>query len=72
MKKLDLYIMSMENLLLKTFLTFILICHIQENGVVCTTANFNVGIDIEKVSEIEAFKLAKEFFQRKNFMIYLI
>lgn len=30
--------------------------------VVCTTANFNVGIDIEKVSEIEAFKLAKEFF----------
>lgn len=34
---------------------------------VCTTANFNVGIDIEKVSEIEALKLANEFFQRKNF-----
>ena len=30
--------------------------------VVCTTANFNVGIDIEKISEIEALKLAKEFF----------
>lgn len=40
--------------------------------VVCTTANFNVGIDIEKISEIEALKLAKEFFQRMNFMIYLI
>ncbi|PEW55557.1 4'-phosphopantetheinyl transferase family protein [Bacillus cereus] len=35
--------------------------------VVCTTANFNVGIDIEKVSEIEALKLAKEFFSADEF-----
>ncbi|MCU5539987.1 4'-phosphopantetheinyl transferase superfamily protein, partial [Bacillus cereus] len=35
--------------------------------VVCTTANFNVGIDIEKVSEIEGFKLAKEFFSAEEF-----
>nr|WP_179884222.1 4'-phosphopantetheinyl transferase superfamily protein [Bacillus toyonensis] len=35
--------------------------------VACTTANFNVGIDIEKVSEIEAFKLAKEFFSAEEF-----
>lgn len=40
--------------------------------VVCATANSNVGIDIERVSDIEALKLANEFFQRKNFMIYLI
>ncbi|UOB66272.1 4'-phosphopantetheinyl transferase, partial [Bacillus thuringiensis] len=35
--------------------------------VVCATANFNVGIDIEKVSEIEAFKLAHEFFSADEF-----
>jgi 4'-phosphopantetheinyl transferase len=35
--------------------------------VVCTTANFNVGIDIEKISEIEALKLAKEFFSADEF-----
>ncbi|PDZ15809.1 4'-phosphopantetheinyl transferase superfamily protein [Bacillus wiedmannii] len=35
--------------------------------VVCTTANFNVGIDIEKVSEIEALKLANEFFSEEEF-----
>ncbi len=35
--------------------------------VVCTTANFNVGIDIEKGSEIEAFKLAHEFFSEEDF-----
>ncbi|WP_109140296.1 4'-phosphopantetheinyl transferase superfamily protein [Bacillus thuringiensis] len=35
--------------------------------VVCTTANFNVGIDIEKVSEIEALKLAKKFFSADEF-----
>ncbi|ALZ61756.1 4'-phosphopantetheinyl transferase sfp [Bacillus cereus] len=34
---------------------------------VCTTANFNVGIDIEKISEIEALKLAKEFFSADEF-----
>ncbi|PEA12886.1 4'-phosphopantetheinyl transferase [Bacillus thuringiensis] len=35
--------------------------------VVCTTANFNVGIDIEKISEIEALKLANEFFSEEEF-----
>ena len=35
--------------------------------VVCTTANFNVGIDIEKVSEIEALELANEFFSEEEF-----
>ncbi|MEH7856414.1 4'-phosphopantetheinyl transferase superfamily protein, partial [Bacillus thuringiensis] len=35
--------------------------------VICTTANFNVGIDIEKVSEIEVLKLAKEFFSADEF-----
>ncbi|MGW5955813.1 4'-phosphopantetheinyl transferase family protein [Bacillus mycoides] len=35
--------------------------------VVCGTANFNVGIDIEKVSEIEALKLANEFFSDEEF-----
>lgn len=35
--------------------------------VVCGTANSNVGIDIEKVSEIEALKLANEFFSDEEF-----
>ncbi|MGG2065341.1 4'-phosphopantetheinyl transferase superfamily protein [Bacillus sp. S14(2024)] len=35
--------------------------------VVCATANSNVGIDIEKVSEIEALKLANEFFSEEEF-----
>ncbi|WP_434476226.1 4'-phosphopantetheinyl transferase family protein [Bacillus mycoides] len=34
---------------------------------VCGTANSNVGIDIEKVSEIEALKLANEFFSDEEF-----
>jgi 4'-phosphopantetheinyl transferase len=35
--------------------------------VVCATANSNVGIDIEKVSDIEALKLANEFFSEEEF-----
>ncbi|PDZ09108.1 MULTISPECIES: 4'-phosphopantetheinyl transferase family protein [Bacillus] len=35
--------------------------------VVCATANSNVGIDIEKISEIEALKLANEFFSEEEF-----
>ncbi|PFJ04300.1 4'-phosphopantetheinyl transferase [Bacillus cereus] len=35
--------------------------------VVCATANFNVGIDIEKVSTIETLKLANEFFSEEEF-----
>ncbi|MGW6184938.1 4'-phosphopantetheinyl transferase family protein, partial [Bacillus mycoides] len=35
--------------------------------VVCATANSNVGIDIERVSDIEALKLANEFFSDEEF-----
>ncbi|EEL67380.1 4'-phosphopantetheinyl transferase family protein [Bacillus mycoides] len=35
--------------------------------VVCATANSNVGIDIERVSDIEALKLANEFFSEEEF-----
>ncbi|MEK4894121.1 4'-phosphopantetheinyl transferase superfamily protein [Bacillus sp. FSL M7-0996] len=35
--------------------------------VVCVTANSNVGIDIERVSDIEALKLANEFFSEEEF-----
>ncbi|PFD35307.1 4'-phosphopantetheinyl transferase [Bacillus cereus] len=35
--------------------------------VVCATANSNVGIDIEKVSDIEALKLANEYFSEEEF-----
>ncbi|UYX55521.1 4'-phosphopantetheinyl transferase superfamily protein [Bacillus thuringiensis] len=35
--------------------------------VICATANSNVGIDIEKVSKIEALKLANEFFSEEEF-----
>ncbi len=35
--------------------------------VVCATANSNVGIDIERVSNIEALKLANEFFSEEEF-----
>ncbi|MGH1145177.1 4'-phosphopantetheinyl transferase superfamily protein [Bacillus pseudomycoides] len=35
--------------------------------VVCITANSNVGIDIEKISEIDARKLAQEFFSEEEF-----
>lgn len=35
--------------------------------VVCATANSNVGIDIERVADIEALKLANEFFSEEEF-----
>ncbi|PEK93835.1 4'-phosphopantetheinyl transferase family protein [Bacillus mycoides] len=35
--------------------------------VVCATANSNVGIDIERVSDIEALKLANDFFSEEEF-----